>query len=123
LHAPEDLEQHNCLLYYLKHGLNNHWSFYRGKQMAEVKVRGNRMANDGAVVRDWAVAGLGIAYKSWLDVRQDLLEGRLVRLLPDYQGDEVPLNAIYAHRSGASPRVRALLAFLKEKFAGLQPPA
>ncbi len=117
LQHPRDLASHNCLLYYLKHGLNNTWPFLSGKELIEVKVRGDRMANDGAVVREWAVAGLGIAYKSWLDIRQDLDNGRLVRLLPEYLGDEVPLNVVYPHRNSASPRVRALLAFLREKFA------
>jgi len=121
--SPRDLENHNCLLYYLKHGLNNNWPFLFGKELIEVKVRGDRMTNDGAVVRAWALAGLGIAYKSWLDVKHDLDGGRLVRLLPAFQGDDVPLNAVYAHRHSASPRVMALLAFLREKFAQLEKPA
>lgn len=121
--SPRDLENHNCLLYYLKHGLNNNWPFLFGKERIEVKVRGDRMTNDGAVVRAWALAGLSIAYKSWLDVKHDLDSGRLIRLLPAYQGDDVPLNAVYAHRHSASPRVRALLAFLREKFAQLEKPA
>ncbi|GGC91578.1 LysR family transcriptional regulator [Undibacterium terreum] len=118
--SPRDLASHNCLLYYLKQGLNNTWPFLSGKELIEVKVHGDRMANDGAVVREWALAGLGIAYKSWLDVKQDLDSGKLARLLPNYLGDEVPLNVVYPHRNSASPRVRALLVFLRGKFAKLE---
>ncbi|WP_394781318.1 LysR family transcriptional regulator [Undibacterium sp.] len=122
LQHPRDLGNHNCLLYYLKHGLNNTWPFHSGKEVIEVKVRGDRMANDGAIVREWALAGFGIAYKSWLDVKHDLDSGRLVRLLPGFRGDEVPLNVVYPHRNSASPRVRALLAFLRGKFDGYEVP-
>ncbi|HTD05125.1 LysR family transcriptional regulator [Undibacterium sp.] len=120
LQSPRDLVNHNCLLYFLKHGLNNTWPFWFGKELMEVKVRGDRMANDGAVVREWALAGLGIAYKSRLDVKQDLDSGKLVVLLPNYLGDQVPLNAVYPHRNSASPRIRALLIFLREKFAAFE---
>ncbi|MES2070738.1 MAG: LysR family transcriptional regulator [Pseudomonadota bacterium] len=123
LQSPRDLVHHNCLLYYLKHGLNNSWPFQSGKERLEVKVGGDRMANDGAVVREWALAGLGIAYKSRLDVRQDLDSGKLVRLLPAYLGDDVPLNVVYPHRNSASPRIRALVAFLRERFTEFDGPA
>lgn len=118
LQTPKDLIHHNCLLYYLKGGLYNSWPFDNGKEALEVKVKGDRMANDGAVVREWAVAGLGIAYKCWLDVRQDLEAGRLVRVLPQYQGDSVPLNAVYPHRNNVAPRICSLLAYLKAGLAG-----
>ncbi len=123
LQTPKDLIQHNCLLYYLKSGLYNSWPFDNGKETLAIKVKGDRMANDGAVVREWAVAGLGIAYKCWLDVRQDLAAGRLVRVLPQYQGDSVPLNAVYPHRNNIAPRIRSLLAYLKAGLAEFEPAA
>lgn len=117
LQHPRDLAQHNCLLYYLKNGVYNNWPFFCGKDSVTVKVQGDRMANDGAVVHDWAVAGYGIAYKCWLDVRADLQSGKLQRVLPDFSGGNVPLNAVYPHRHHVTPRIRALLAFLRERLA------
>jgi DNA-binding transcriptional LysR family regulator len=50
----------------------------------------------------------GIAFKSELDVGDDIREGRLQVLLPAYQGDVVPLNMICPHRKQLSPTVRLL---------------
>lgn len=120
---PQELADHNCLLYYIKHGLLNHWRFYSGKQNIEIKVRGDRMADDGGIVREWAVAGVGIAYKSFLDVRDDLDSGRLVSLLNDFSGEESPLHAIYPSRASMTPAAKALIEFLRGKLAGAEPAA
>lgn len=115
--TPQDLERHNCLLFYLKRGLHNVWRFHAGDETIEVKVRGDRSADDGGVVREWAVAGIGIAVKSRLDVQADLLAGRLVTLLDAYLGDDYPLHALYPHRQSVPPATRALVAYLREHFA------
>ena len=117
--TPEDLLKHNCLLFYLKQGLFNQWHFQRGKQNIDIKVQGDRMTDDAAIARQWAVAGVGIAYKSWIDVREDVGAGRLVTMLDDYCKEEIPLNAVYPHRSSASPTIRALLGFLRTRFDAL----
>lgn len=114
--TPRDLVAHNCLLYYLKPGLFNTWRFHAGKETVDVKVQGNRMSDDGGIVREWAVAGFGIAYKSWLDVMPDVRGGALVTILDDFSGEESPLSAVYPHRNSISPAVRALIAFVREQF-------
>ncbi len=118
---PQDLADHNCLLYYVKHGLLNHWRFYSGKQSIEVKVRGDRMADDGGIVREWAVAGYGVAYKSLLDVQADLQAGRLVSLLDEFTGEESPLHAIYPSRASMTPAAKALIGFLRKKLSEEKP--
>lgn len=114
---PQELVNHNCLLYYVKHGLLNHWRFHSGKQSIEVKVRGDRMADDGGIVREWALAGVGIAYKSFLDVQADLQSGRLVSFLQEFTGEESPLHAIYPSRASMTPAAKALIEFLHGKLA------
>jgi len=118
--TPADLHQHNCLLFYLKQGLFNQWRFHDGKHDIDIKVQGDRMTDDAAVARGWAVAGIGIAYKSWIDVRGDVYAGRLHTLLDGYTREQLPLHAVYPHRNSASPTVRALLSFLRQRFAALQ---
>lgn len=119
---PQELSEHNCLLYYVKHGLLNHWRFYpskksAGEQSIDVKVRGDRMSDDGGIVREWAVAGYGIAYKSMLDVQADLQSGRLLSVLNEFTGEESPLHAIYPSRASATPAAKALIEFLREKLS------
>jgi DNA-binding transcriptional LysR family regulator len=114
--TPADLQRHNCLLFYLKQGLFNQWHFDNGKRRIDIKVQGDRMTDDAAIAREWAVSGIGIAYKSWIDVRADVHAGRLVTVLDDETKELVPLHATYAHRNSASPTVRRLLQFLRERF-------
>jgi len=85
-------------------------------QHHDIKVQGDRMTDDAAIAREWAVAGKGIAYKSWIDVRSDVQAGRLTTVLDSYTQEPIPLNAVYPHRNSASPTVRALLKFLRQRF-------
>lgn len=118
--SPADLRAHNCLLFYLKQGLFNQWRFFDGRQHQDIKVQGDRMTDDAAIAREWAVAGKGIAYKSWIDVRSDVRAGRLITVLDSYTQEPIPLNAVYPHRNSASPTVRVLLKFLRLRFDQLQ---
>lgn len=115
---PEALAQHNCLCYVLGEQVHQRWRFWREGQPLDVEVRGDRQADDGEVVRRWALAGLGIAYKSQLDVQADLRAGHLLALCPDWQGEASPLNLLCADRRQLGPAVRLLHAFLAERLAG-----
>jgi DNA-binding transcriptional LysR family regulator len=116
---PRDLAQHNCLALYLNGRPQLQWTFTRDGVEFTVKVHGNRRADDGALVRQWAVEGRGIAYKSRLDVQADLRAGRLVELLPEWQTDLLPVHAIVPAREHMPLRVRRLLDDLAQRFAAL----
>ena len=88
----EELSQHNALIYILRGRPFDRWSLSLDGVVQQQKVSGTVMSDDAEVIRRLAIAGEGIAYKSMLDVSDDLRAGRLRRLLPRYQGDVVPLN-------------------------------
>lgn len=104
----EQLAQHNCLLFMLGGRVHDHWRFEDGKRTQGLTVRGDRFSDDADVVRRWALAGAGIAYKSWLDVANDVLAGRLEVLLPHLRGEPTPLNLLCAHRAQLSKPVNVL---------------
>ena len=108
----EELAQHNCLLYMLGSRVHDHWRFQDAKREISLTVSGDRFSDDADVVRRWAVAGVGIAYKSWLDVSADVLAGRLQLLLPELQGERTPLNLLCAHRAQLSKPVNLLREML-----------
>ncbi len=83
---------------------------------------GDRVADDAALAREWAVAGRGITLKSALDVRQDEASGALVRLLPEWDTEPYPLHALLPSSRFVPARVRALVDFLALKFAALPAP-
>ena len=55
-------------------------------------MTGDYLSDDGEIVRRWALAGHGIAYKANLDIASDIQAGRLVPLLTDWQGEPTPFN-------------------------------
>jgi DNA-binding transcriptional LysR family regulator len=111
----DELSRHNCLRFMLEDVIHDRWSFYHAADAVPVliDVNGNRSADDADVVRRWAVAGLGIAYKSRLDLSDDIRSGRLSILLPDLLGEPTPLTMLCMHRSQITPTVLALRDFLR----------
>ena len=115
----QELGQHNALIYILRGRPFDRWSLSLDGEVQQQKVSGTVMSDDAEVIRRLAVAGEGIAYKSMLDVSDDLRAGRLRRLLPRYQGDVVPLNLICPHRKQLSAAVRLLYEEVKSHCEGL----
>ncbi|QKZ02904.1 LysR family transcriptional regulator [Pseudomonas eucalypticola] len=104
----EQLAQHNCLLFMLGGRVHEHWRFSDGRRELGLTVRGDRFSDDADVVRRWAVAGMGIAYKSWLDVANDVTAGRLEVVMPHLAGERTPLNLLCGHRAQLSKSVKVL---------------
>lgn len=115
----DQLAQHNCLLYQLGSRVHDHWRFGRGAQETGLTVSGDRFCDDADVVRRWALAGVGIAYKSWLDVAFDVRAGRLRVVLGHLQGEPAPLNLMCTHRAQLGKPVQLLRNLLRERCQAL----
>ncbi|MBR8653285.1 LysR family transcriptional regulator [Achromobacter sp. Marseille-Q0513] len=118
--TPVDLRRHNCLSFVLGESLHDRWTFERDGVSQTVPVKGDRVSDDGELVRRWALAGCGVAYKSRYDVLEDLRAGRLVQLFGDHQGEPSPLYLLCVHRMLLSPAVKRLRACLQERFAAFE---
>ncbi|WP_417761440.1 LysR family transcriptional regulator [Shewanella sp.] len=114
--SPLDLDQHNCLCFMLADRLHNRWQFSRAGEVLSVEVNGDRSADDGEMVHRWALAGHGIAYKSRLDIADDLAAGRLVPLCQGWRGEAAPLNMLVPDRCQLSPLIKALQQFLLKRL-------
>lgn len=117
--TPEELASRNCLRFRVADELHDQWRFERDGRELRVEVGGDRACDDGDAVRRWAVAGRGIAYKSGLDMAEDIAAGRLVRLCPEWQGEAVPLSLICADRRQLSPTVVLLREHLRARCEAL----
>lgn len=119
--SPTELKAHDCLRWGLGESVHGRWRFTspEGETVA-VEVGGSRVADDGGLVREWAVAGLGLAYKSRVDVAADLAAGRLVALLPDWLGEPAPLHWMAVGRHRLTPAVRRLAENIRARFGALE---
>jgi DNA-binding transcriptional LysR family regulator len=116
---PRDLARFDCIDLATASGLANDWRFTRGGEVEtySVPLANSRETNDGALAREWAVAGYGIAMKSVWDIGSDLRTGKLNILMPEWRSPDVPVHALYQRSRYMAPRVRVLLDFLVERFS------
>ncbi len=115
--TPQALTQHQTLCYMLADDVHDQWHFTSpGGVPLTVRVHSRHVVDDGELVRAWALAGQGIAYKSRLDVADDLRAGRLVPLCTGWQTEASPLNLLCADRRQLSPAVRLLHAHLQPRL-------
>ncbi len=105
---PTDLLAHNCIALLRGAGRFDLWPFVVDGAPSPLKVSGDRDANDGDLLRQWAVEGKGIVLKSAWDVALDVEEGRLVALLVDYCPADVDLQIVLPPARQRSKRVKAL---------------
>lgn len=120
--SPEELARHDCLMLVGSQGRQDLWRLHdrAGREIA-VRVSGRFESNLGELLRDAAVAGLGIAVHSTWHVNEDLRAKRLVPVMPDYGVAESGIYAVMPQRRLIPPRVRAFSDFLAERF-GEHPP-
>ena len=114
---PEDLAAHECLVMRFGVNISREWAFTQHGQTHRIMVRGRRVANDGALVRQWCLAGHGICLKSVWDVRADLDAGRLVEVLEDYDLGRTALNIVYPPTRIQPRRVRMLIERIVAQLA------
>ncbi|MET2970052.1 LysR family transcriptional regulator [Vibrio harveyi] len=111
----EDLKQHNCLVYSRMKDINV-WSFTKQNQKHAVVVNGNFQSDNGDVLLEVALTGMGIVTLPIWMVEHHLKEGRLTQLMNDYTGQNLPFNAVYLQSRYTPLKVRCLIDFLKEKL-------
>ena len=119
--TPQAVAAHSCLCFMLGEDVYDRWKFWRDGEEVTVRAGGGNVANDGDVVRLWALAGRGIIYKSRLDVTADLAAGRLVALCADWQTEASPMYMVLPGRRQLTPGLRLLREFIGERCAALSP--
>lgn len=111
----DDLAGHRCLSLVNQTG----WTFRdpaRPERLLNLKVSGPLECNDGAVLHEWALAGMGLAWRSLWEVGDDLRWGRLVSVLDEWAPPPVGIYAVVPQRRHLPLRVRLFIDLLKENY-------
>lgn len=125
--TPEALVEHDCLVMLRGNEELKTWHFQQQDHKSTMTVVAKRLSDDGEVIRQWALAGAGIALKSIVDVQDDINSGRLVTVLDGYMKNfntsrsvsSADLNVIYTSKQYQPKRIRLFLDFLFEKFSDM----
>lgn len=114
--TPADLARHDCLTFGNYGNQARGWQFMDGGRPVSLRVGGRLQSNDGSVLRDWALEGQGLAWRSLWEVGADIAAGRLVAVLEDYRAPENAIYALFPQRRQLPLRVRMLIDHLKHHY-------
>jgi DNA-binding transcriptional LysR family regulator len=114
--TPDDLRRHDGL-HYGNLATGAQWKLVGPEGDRWVPVKALLCANNGEVLRDAALRGLGIALLPVFIIGRELEEGRLAVVLQDYEPPPVAVYALYPPSRYLSAKVRVFVDFLVARFA------
>ena len=107
--SPRDLARHDCLLLRFPGSQQYRWTLdYHGESIS-APIEGPVDADDGDVLTQWALDGLGIVLKPVFEVADYLADGRLVEVLLAAKPQPVTLGIIYPSRRLLPPRTKSFI--------------
>lgn len=113
---PTELRQHSCLSY--GHTpMGNQWKLIGPDGEHTVYINGVLCSNNGEVLREAAVKGLGITLLPTFIVGNDLNQGRLQTILSDYHPSAIYVCALYPANRHLSTKIQLFTRFLKARFS------
>jgi DNA-binding transcriptional LysR family regulator len=120
--APAELGRHDCIL--MKNTLTGEtlsdWSYRKGRRIESVAVGGRLLVSEVGTLLSACLAGIGVARIKGIGIADLIAKGKLVELLPDWQGEGFPLYALYPSRHLPAAKVRAFIEFVAEIIAASQ---
>ncbi len=120
--TPADLVRFDCLTLSSDASQTRGWAFAVPGEGGETTIThlrpgGPLDCTDGQVLREWCLAGYGIAWRSTWEVEADIAQGRLVSLLDDFAAPPNGIFALFPQRKHLALRVRLWIDFLKHEYA------
>ena len=109
--SPADLARHACIVYG-NAAMAHQWRFADGTVGVEPRLT----VNNGEIMCDAAVAGLGIANLPLFIAAEALRAGKLARVLPDESLDEGAIHAVWPAGLAPSRKLRALIDLLAARL-------
>jgi len=110
---PEELTDHACVVHRVNPG-GSQWRLIGPDGPVEVSVNGALSTNNHEAVRAAAITSQGIGLIPEYQVVDDVLAGKLRRVLPEYSSEALPAYLVYPSRRHLPPRTRVVMDFLIE---------
>ncbi|GAA4340093.1 LysR family transcriptional regulator [Variovorax defluvii] len=115
----DELAGHDLLIYTYANNPDE-LSFRRGEERRALKVKGLLESNDGQVLRAAALDGLGILVQPKYILYDDIVAGRLVPVLDDWDLPRLRINIAFQSRRHMSAKVRTFIDFLVRHFERME---
>lgn len=113
-HSAADLARHDCIQFrYPNTGKMQTWPLAAAGLAPDFALPRSVVCNNLEARIHFALAGVGIACLPDFAIRQHLLEGRLVHLLPDCVDQPGPFHLVWPSGKHPVPKLRTLIDFLQ----------
>ncbi|RXF75334.1 LysR family transcriptional regulator [Hansschlegelia zhihuaiae] len=112
---PEDLAAHDCLGF-SDSTLENAWRLVGRDGEVLVPIRPRFSVNSGQALRQAALSSLGIILQAEELTARDVAEGRLTRVLPDWEPATRPMHLLFAPDRRLTPKLRSFIDFAVNRF-------
>lgn len=114
-YQPQDLMEHNCLIYHSRQRDYSTWSFSKEDEELWINVSGNYQVDLAEAVRNAAISGWGIAYLATYLLKDEFRKGELLQLLPDWRANQkMTFYAVYPSRKHKPKKLAVVIDFLKQ---------
>lgn len=113
--APPALRHHPCLQF-TPLGRDS-WVFHQNGTSLTVPLSGQIMANDIGLIMALALAGEGVALLPAYRCRQACEEGRLQRVLPEWEAKSDPIHLVYPRQRFIAPKLRVFIDTVLQELA------
>ena len=112
--VPADLYRFRCIRARLPNNALFRWRFEKEGTAVQIDVQGSITLDEPSLVRIAAQSGIGLGYVMEADVREDISEGRLVRVLADWTPPLAPLSLYYPGRKNPPAAFSAFVQAARE---------
>jgi DNA-binding transcriptional LysR family regulator len=112
--TPKDLHKYRMIS--TRIGPGNAWNFSKDGESVQVKIGEQLISSVNEVSTAAVVAGLGIASLSLSGCLQELRDGTLVRLLPDWDMGAIEVNAVFSAGRASKPSAKAFVEYIRPRL-------
>ena len=111
--TPDDLHDHDCVLFATVDRPVGQWRFVRGKERRSLRPASVATFNNGDAIAAAAVAGVGIGQTLEMLVAPELASGRLKPILTEWNQESVDIQLFIPQDRAKRQAVRAVAQFLQ----------
>lgn len=118
LDHPASLQQHACITLAYQ---GKQWYFRDNDKQQAQEIAPRLVCNQIRTASQACLQGVGIARFMHYQVADELADGRLIRVLTDFEPAELPIQLVYPHSLQLAPRVRAFVEWVNARLERVVP--
>jgi len=114
--TPEELENHECLVYKFDNTSNNIWPLYIDGTEQLMPVHGRFNSNHLSAIKQATLSDLGIAFLPQALVYEEIQQNKLTQILQRFTRKKLGMYAIYPKTRQPDQKLKLLVTHLRESL-------